>query len=62
MCAVDTLVSEIETRSKRSNGLNPKFGFLMNVAAVIDIDDLESLRSIALSLQQHMKVTSTAVG
>ena len=43
-CAVDTFVSEIETRSKRLNGLNAKFGLLMDVAALIDIDDLESLR------------------
>ena len=43
-CTVDTLVSETETRSKRLNGLNAKYGFFMDVAAVIDIDDLESLR------------------
>ena len=42
--SVDTLLSEIETMSKRSNGLNAQFGFLMDVAAVIGIDDLESLR------------------
>ena len=41
---VDTLVREIERRSKQLNSLNAKFGFLMNVAAVIDIDDLKSLR------------------
>ena len=38
------MVSEIETRSKRLNGANAKLGFLMGVTAVIDIDDLESLR------------------
>ena len=43
-CTVDTLVSEIETRNKRINGPNAKFGFLMDVSAVIDLDDLESLR------------------
>ena len=42
-CTVDTLVSEIETRNKRLKGLNAKFGLLMDVAAVINIDDLESL-------------------
>ena len=60
-CTVDTLASEIERRSKRLNGLNAKFGFLMDVTAAIDIDDLESLRKHCADLQQHMKVTSTAV-
>ena len=43
-CAADTFVSEIETMSKRLNDLNAKLWFLMDVAAVIDVDDLESLR------------------
>ena len=60
-CTVDTFVSEIETRSKWLNGLNAKFGLLMDVAAVIDIDDLQSCWSTALTLQQHIKMTSTAV-
>ena len=42
-CAVDALVSEIEMMSKWLNGLNTKFGFLKDVAAVVDNDDLESL-------------------
>ena len=45
-CVVDTLVSETETTSKLLNCLNAKFRFLMDVAAVIDIDDLESLRKL----------------
>ena len=37
-------MSEIETRSKRLNSPNVKFWFVIDVVAVIDIDDLESLR------------------
>jgi hypothetical protein len=40
-CAIDTLVIEIDTRSKRLNDLNSKFGFLLDVQTMFDDEDFD---------------------
>ena len=57
--AIDRLVLEIRTRSKRLHSLNCNFGFLLDVKTLLSGEiDLDSLKAQCSDLPSIMKVMS----